>query len=78
MRPHFQLGIWGDYVFMWLSFIDNPKMKSRLRKPFEESAIIPSITRRYVCFLGSHGSSNYSAPETDLEKALTRFRDVKR
>ena len=54
------------------------KMKSRLRKPFRESAIIPSITRRYVCFLGSYGSSNYPLPETDLEKALTRFRDVKK
>ena len=63
---------------MWLSFIDNPKMKSRLRKPFRESAIIPSITRRYVCFLDHTVPQITPLPETDLEKALTRFRDVKK
>ena len=47
MQPHFQLGIWGDYVFMWLSFIDNPKNEKQIAQAF-------------------------------LEKALTRFRDVKK
>lgn len=25
MAPHFQVGIWPDYVFLWLSMIDQPK-----------------------------------------------------
>ena len=38
-----------------------------------ESAIIPSITRRYVCFLGSYGSSNYSAARNGFRKSLNSF-----
>lgn len=73
MQPHFQLGIWGDYVFMWLSFIDNPKNEKQIAQAFRESAIIPSITRRYVCFLGSYGSSNYSAARNGFRKSLNSF-----
>ncbi len=34
MQPHFQLGIWGDYVLCGCHSLIILKMKSRLRKPF--------------------------------------------
>lgn len=27
MAPHFQIGIWPDHVFLWLSMIDQPKQQ---------------------------------------------------
>ena len=79
MQPHFQLGIWGDYVFMWLSFIDNPKNEKQIAQAFlENQQLFQALPEDTYVSLDHTVPQITPLPETDLEKALTRFRDVKK
>lgn len=79
MEPHFQLGIWPDYVFMWLSCIDQPKNEKAIaqalldhQEPFEH------LSPDFV-LSGDHTKPKVEelSPER-TEKLLIRFRDVKK
>lgn len=79
MDAHFQLGIWPDYVFMWLSLIDNPKNEKEIAQAFlDNQALFEQLNEDFYL------STDHTKPETerlnkaDLEKHLTRFRDVKK
>ncbi|EGO5181617.1 YktB family protein [Enterococcus faecalis] len=79
MQPHFQLGIWGDYVFMWLSFIDNPKNEKQIAQAFlENQQLFQALPEDTYVSLNHTVPQITPLPDTDLEKALTRFRDVKK
>jgi len=79
MQPHFQLGIWGDYVFMWLSFIDNPKNEKQIAQAFlENQQLFQALPEDTYVSLDHTVPQITPLMETDLEKALTRFRDVKK
>lgn len=77
--PHFTLGINGDYIVMWLSFIDNPQFEKEMATSFlgnlELFEKLPADFK--VNF--DHTVNNYHdlTPET-LEKGLVRWRDVKK
>lgn len=79
MEPHFQLGIWPEYVFMYLSLIDQPKNEQAMaEKMLAEPAIFSDLAADYVVSK-DHTQPQVSAatPET-LKKTLLRLRDVKK
>ncbi|MGC6770437.1 DUF1054 domain-containing protein [Enterococcus sp. LJL128] len=79
MEPHFQLGIWPDYVFMWLSLIDNPKNEQAIAQAFLDNLQLFSQLPEDTYF-----SLDHTIPGVELlsegayEKGLMRFRDVKK
>ncbi|MGX7149586.1 DUF1054 domain-containing protein [Enterococcus ureasiticus] len=79
MEAHFQLGIWPDYLFMWLSLIDNPKKEKEIAQVFlDNQALFEQLDDDFYL------STDHTQPEierlneADLEKHLIRFRDVKK
>ena len=47
MEAHFQLGIWEDYVFIYLSMIDQPKKQKRIRQLTDKSVSRKVTDRRF-------------------------------
>ncbi|MDT2640486.1 DUF1054 domain-containing protein [Enterococcus dongliensis] len=79
MEPHFQLGIGGEYVFMWLACIDQPKNEREIAQLLlENQAVFEDLSPDFV-LSGDHTKSTVEklSPET-LQKLLIRFRDVKK
>ncbi|MDT2755411.1 DUF1054 domain-containing protein [Enterococcus pseudoavium] len=79
MEPHFQLGIWPDYVFMWLSCIDQPKNEQAIAQALlDNQGIFASLSPDYV-LSGDHTQPKVEklSPE-NTERLLKRFRDVKK
>lgn len=79
MEPHFQLGIWPDYVFMWLSLIDNPKQEVEIAQAFlENRQLFQVLTDDF--YLSTDHTQPQIIPVTEkaLEKAVIRFREVKK
>lgn len=79
MEPHFQLGIWPEYVFMWLSLIDQPKNeKAMAQKMLDHLKLFTKLPADFVI------SKDHTQPEIlpatieNIEKTLIRFRDVKK
>lgn len=79
MEAHFQLGIWPEYIFMWLSLIDNPKNEKEVAEAFlENEQLFQQLDPDF------HVSIDHTQPKIadlaslDLEKSLIRFRDVKK
>ncbi|MCB5952714.1 DUF1054 domain-containing protein [Enterococcus sp. BWT-B8] len=79
MEPHFQLGIWPDYLFMWLSLIDNPKNEQQIAQAFLDSSKLFDLLPDDFYISLDHTQPNVEKlGEADLEKGLVRFRDVKK
>ena len=79
MEPHFQLGIWPDYVFMWLSCIDQPKNEQAIAQALlDNQQVIAGLSPDFV-LSGDHTQSKVEklSPE-NTERLLKRFRDVKK
>lgn len=79
MEPHFQLGIWSEYVFMWLACIDQPRNEQAIaQKLLDNSAAFEKLSPDFV-LSGDHTKIKIEdlSPET-TEKLLIRFRDVKK
>lgn len=79
MEPHFQLGIWPDYVFMWLSCIDQPKNEQAIAQALLDNQwIFENLSPDYV-LSGDHTQPKVEklSPE-NTERLLKRFRDVKK
>lgn len=79
MEPHFQLGIWPDYVFMWLSCIDQPKNEQAIAQSLlDNQKLFTALSPDFV-LSGDHTKPNIMelSPE-NTEKLLKRFRDVKK
>lgn len=79
MEPHFQLGIWPDYVFMWLSCIDQPKNEKAIAQALlDHQEIFEHLSPDFV-LSGDHTKPKVEelSPER-TEKLLIRFRDVKK
>ena len=79
MDPHFQLGIWPDYVFMWLSLIDNPKNEKRIVQAYlENQPLFQQLPDDFYVSMDHTVPKVEKLLDVDLEKALTRFRDIKK
>ncbi len=77
--PHFQLGINGAYISMWLSLIDNPQNEKEIANTFlKNSKKITTLGPDFVISLDHTVSKVTFLKEMNLEKALIRFRDVKK
>lgn len=79
-HPHFQVGLWDDHLFIWLAFIYELPNKSNMAHNFlqnldELDEIIPDD---FVISLDHMKKDAITKQEIDVEKALIRFRDVKR
>lgn len=78
-HPHFQVGIWDEYVFIWLAFIYETENRQIVVHNFLENldqlenlpanfSISPDHTEKPTSLIQN----------TDLTKVLERFRDVKK
>ncbi|WP_226658480.1 YktB family protein [Pseudalkalibacillus hwajinpoensis] len=81
MHPHFQIGLFDDHVFVWLAYIyelpGKPQMASLLLDHMNE--LQTTIPDSYWIST-DHTKKTASQPitEIELDKVLTRFRDVKK
>ena len=77
--PHFQLGITGDYVVMWLSFIDNPEFEKEMASSFLAHPELFQGLPKDTVINHDHTVNTYE-PLTDdsLNKVLERFKTVKK
>lgn len=73
-QAHLQLGIWGDYVFMYLSIIDNPAKREVYANDLLAHHEFPAD---FVYSLDHTQPTYYPVPE-GLEAGLQRLRDVKK
>ncbi|MDA9471281.1 DUF1054 domain-containing protein [Enterococcus sp. 5H] len=79
MEAHFQLGIWEDYLFMWLSLIDNPKNEKEIAQAFlDNQELFEQLDDDFYLSIDHTQPMIERLQDADLEKHLTRFRDVKK
>lgn len=79
-HPHFQVGLWDDHLFIWLAFIYELPNKTNIATTFLENidemdTIIPDD---FVISLDHMKKDAVKKKNIDLEKALTRFHNVKK
>ncbi|GAK04107.1 LOW QUALITY PROTEIN: hypothetical protein JCM19037_2481 [Geomicrobium sp. JCM 19037] len=78
-HPHFQLGLFDDHLFIWLAFIYELPNKKEIGEAFmitrktlpNDFAISTDHTKKSAEQIGD-------LTESDLEKKVIRFRDVKK
>lgn len=79
MEAHFQLGIWPEYIFMWLSLIDNPKNEKEVAEAFlENEQLFQQLDADFQVSIDHTQAKIADLASLDLEKSLIRFRDVKK
>lgn len=79
MEPHFQLGIWPEYVFMWLSCIDQPKNEQAIAEKMLDNLQLFSELSPDFKVSGDHTKPEVQDLSSEtVEKLLIRFRDVKK
>lgn len=77
MAPHFQVGIWPEYVFMWLSMIDQPKgQKEFATKLLQNMSLLEQLPTDFV-ISKDHTQPDYF-PLTEAKPALERLAKVKK
>lgn len=77
MEAHFQLSLWEDRLFIWLSLIDQPKNKAKMAEYLlNHQTDIMSLPTDFVVS-GSHLVSDYVAL-ADSQSILERFVQVKK
>lgn len=77
MAPHFQLGIWPEYVFMWLSIIDQPKKQKEYGEILAtELPQIESLPKDFVVNF-DHTVKDYF-PLTEASKGIESLIKVKK
>lgn len=79
MEAHFQLGIFPEYVFMWLSVIDQPKGKEQMAEALlAHSEWWQELPTDFV-FNKDHTMSDYYPLEAKtIEPAIQRLKKVKK
>ena len=77
MEAHFQLGIWADYVFVYLSIIDQPKMqKAYTDKLLHAQSLLTDLSADFV--LSKDHTKVEIFPFVELPKAIERLATVKK
>lgn len=78
-HPHFQVGLWDDRLFIWLAFIYELPHKTDIAKMFmEHKEMITNLPKDYDISLDHMNKYAEKINEIDLDKSLTRFRDIKK
>lgn len=78
-QPHFQLGIWKDYVFLYLSIIDNPKNEQALATTLLDNLqVVSQLPEDFIYSVDHTQSPVFSVSSDTLHTDITRFRDIKK
>lgn len=79
-HPHFQIGLFDDYVFIWLAFIYELPNKTKIAKNFLENIdlVKETVPSDFVISLDHMKKGAVSIEEIQLKQSLERFRDVKK
>lgn len=79
MEAHFQLGIWPEYVTLYLSLIDQPPAKAAMaQEMLDHPELFDHLPADTVVNLDHTKDEFKSLQDTDLEKALIRLKNVKK
>lgn len=79
-HPHFQVGLWDDRVFIWLAYIYELPNKTQFADKFlshKDLFTQPALADFHLS-LDHMKKDAEILKEADLDKALQRFRDVKK
>ncbi|WP_174613118.1 YktB family protein [Virgibacillus ihumii] len=79
-HPHFQIGLFDDHLFMWLAYIYELPDKQHFAETFLEHIddIKETIPGDFVISQDHMKKDATALSDIDLEKALTRFKNVKK
>lgn len=75
MEAHFQLGIWEDYVFIYLSMIDQPKSKKEYANLLTSLSVEKLLTEDFVISKDHTKAETY--PLSAFREAAERLGKVK-
>lgn len=79
MEPHFQLGIWPDYVFMYLSMIDQPSKKEQMAQLLLQNNLLLTQLPSDTVMNTDHTKDHYEfIAQTNVKQALERLKNVKK
>ncbi|MDN6640638.1 MAG: DUF1054 domain-containing protein [Tetragenococcus sp.] len=79
MEPHFQLGIWPEYVFMYLSIIDKPPKKEKVAQQLLDHILLLTQLPEGTVMNTDHTKNHYeSIKQADVRHALERLKKVKK
>ncbi|BCA86501.1 UPF0637 protein [Enterococcus saigonensis] len=79
MSSHFQIGIWPEYVFMWLSIIDQPKgQKEMAELLLKNLSLFDTLPKDTVISLDHTKSEILPLTKENLENALIRLQTIKK
>lgn len=77
--PHFQLGLYQSHMFIWLAFIDNPMFEKEMAQSFiDDRTAISLLSDDYVVSYDHTKEKVLPYKDSDLNKGLMRWRDVKK
>ncbi|KLV25822.1 Uncharacterized protein conserved in bacteria [Niallia circulans] len=79
-HPHFQVGLFDDHLFIWLAYIYELPKKKEIAEGFlaNYKLLQSTLPQDYVLSMDHMQKDAVKIGETNLEAALTRFRDVKK
>jgi len=83
MYPHFQVGLFDDRVFIWLALIYELPAKQNIARAYlnefdEFRSAIPDSYKLSFDHMQKDAVTISELSDTELQKALERFRDVKK
>ena len=79
MNAHFQIGIWPEYVFMWLAIIDQPKNQKEMAEILlQHPTIFDSLPKDSVISLDHTKPEILPLTPENLKSALIRLNTVKK
>ncbi|EUJ41761.1 YktB family protein [Brochothrix campestris] len=78
-HPHFQVGIWKDYIFLYLSYIYETENRTAISDAFlENNELFAALPADFV-ISPDHTENRYlPLTEANLAATLTRFKTVKK
>lgn len=79
MTPHFQVGLWDDRLFVWLAYIYELPNKKEMAELFlkEMEEFKKMVPDDFDISMNHMKKSDERMKDIDVEKTLTRFKDVK-
>lgn len=79
MNAHFQIGIWPEYIFIWLSIIDQPKNQKEMAEILLQNlTIFDSLPKDSMISLDHTKPELLPLTPENLKSALIRLNTVKK
>ncbi len=78
-HPHFQVGLYGEYVFIWLAFIYENENRNQIASRFlANQAMFDALPNGFSLSKDHTVSATFALNKKELKSTLERFRDVKK